>query len=97
MTSWHGDPFCILGRLWLEFIGHDAFHPQGTNNAELWAFRFSQPVQAVEQTPELSLIWDAVTPVWYHCNENVKPNVPYKSYTLFPALGNKVSQILCGL
>ena len=41
------------------------FSLQRSSNAELWCF-FDE--QMVEQTVESSVIWDAVTLTWRHCN-----------------------------
>ena len=39
------------------------------SDAELWCFIWSAPGQAVEQTIEMLLIWDASRSLWYHFNE----------------------------
>ena len=46
----------------------DGFPSLRANDAELWHYICSKPEQAVEQRGELSIIWDASTLMWRHCN-----------------------------
>ena len=43
-----------------EFTGHRWIPRTKANDAELWCFLWSASEQTVEQTPETSVIWDAI-------------------------------------
>ena len=51
-----------------ESISHRWLYAHKTSNSELWFFFLcNYPKQTVEQTVGLSVIWDAVIPLWCHC------------------------------
>ena len=39
------------------------------NDTELWNIHCSQAEQALEQTAELQVLWDAARLMWCHCND----------------------------
>ena len=76
MILWHGNAFCITVILWGEPNNDHGFPSQGASNAELW----SKPQQAVEQTVELSMIWDALMVMWHYSNAMVICNMNYEDH-----------------
>ena len=68
MTSWHGNDYHITVPLWGESTGDRWIPFIKAGNVDLWWFLCCQPEQAFEQSVDLSMIWDAMTPMWRHCN-----------------------------
>ena len=42
------------------------------SDAELWCFLWSVPEQTVYQAIDTPVIWDAIAPLWRHCNTTFK-------------------------
>ena len=55
-TSWHGNALRITGPL------------RGESTAHRWYFLWCYPEQAVEQTIDFPVIWDAMPLIWCHWN-----------------------------
>ena len=60
MTSSNGNIFRVTGPLWEDFAGHRWIPLIKASGAELWCFLWSTLEQAVEQTIETLVIWDAI-------------------------------------
>ena len=58
MTPWGGTYFYIAGRVWDESTSPVS---QKYSSAEFWCFLICYPNQALKQTAELPVIWDAMT------------------------------------
>ena len=59
MTSSNGNIFRVTGPLCGEFSGYRWIPLTKASVTELWCFLWSVPEQAVEQTMETPVIWDA--------------------------------------
>ena len=66
--SWHGSTFCITGPLWGDSPVTHGFHSQRDSKCRAFMFSTSFAEQAVEQTVELLVIWDAMMLMWCLCN-----------------------------
>ena len=60
MTSSNGNIFCVTGPLWGESTGYRWIILTKVSDAELWCFLWSAPEQTIEQTIEISVIWDTI-------------------------------------
>ena len=60
MTSSNGNIFRVTGPLWGESIGHWWIPITKASDMKLWYFLWSVPEQAVKQTIEMPVIWDAI-------------------------------------
>ena len=70
MTLWRRNIFRITGAL-SESIAC-GFSSQKASNATLCCFLWCLPEHTDKQTVGLSVIWDAITPMWHHCNDTVE-------------------------
>ena len=68
MTSAIWNIFRVTGPLWREFTGDRWIRLTKASGAELWCFLLSVPDRTVEWTIETPVIWDAMHPLWRHCN-----------------------------
>ena len=61
MTSLNGNIFRVTGPLWGESSGHRCILLTKASDAELWCMLWCASGHTVEQTVDLSVIWDATT------------------------------------
>ena len=64
--SWHGNTFHVTGPLWWESTSHLWTKASNTGLEVLFNNNLNE---TIEQTVELSVIWDAMTLMWHHTNE----------------------------
>ena len=64
---WHRDIEALSALLALCEGGRTV--PGRSISAQIWCFLCGKSEQALEQTAHSSVIWDAGTFLWYHCNE----------------------------
>ena len=59
----NGNILRVAGPLWGESTGHRGIPLTKASDANLWCFLSSATEQAVEQTIETPVIWDAIVPI----------------------------------